>query len=431
MFHKKIFLSLVICVVIIFFLSSTIKDICGYIHDKKILAYAIAKIPLRPENVDIFPYESFNIVDFLSTQKYLKKIATNKKRLFMNSVDTTKMGALLNNARIGEAIGFITENVGSQSKIIKTFPNGVINIKQLVNDLATNVSVAPYGKLNNNYLTASCKKLIYSDDSDLTGVLKKTMLNLSKDELLDYKFFLHKLALNLRQHWLQMKSSGQYGKDGLHHGKRGYGRRTLLTLSKLSKKRITKGRWWDVGQSNSMGNGSLLRAFVVGADKRLDTNEAFQLGKIQSEITHPNKDIMHASGAIAALFNRILFSHKEIKKEYLMENFIKDLNSNKNSRPYSLYYAKLGIDLAKKQVNPILVYNEFRGRVYYEFILLISYSFMYFDNFIDALDVVVHTTGDNDTLAFVLGAAFGAYYGVSLPKTMLGFVEDNYYLMKV
>ena len=225
----------------------------------------------------------------------------------------------------------------------------------------------------------------------------------------------------MKQHWLEMKESGEYGKDGLYYGKRGYSKNTLLALSKLSTESISSKEF-----DSYLGNGSMLRAWVIGLDKRFTPEQAYKFGAAQSAITHPNSDIKIAAGTISYLFSNLQINRQKDKKE-IAADLIKFMESKGNSSSASLKYLKLGVTLADRNTDPILVFNKISGFTYNEFLALLMYSFLYFDNYPEALTTIIHTTGDNDTVAFVLGALFGLYNGIELDNSYLEFIEANDY----
>lgn len=405
--NAKSFLPIILLIIVGIF-HKDIRNSITYFQDELFLS----KIQLEPCDKQ---YPKLTLLDFLKTKQYINNIS------LPNTNASSTSSAIYTNARIGEALGFLTENVKSQDELIQKFPYGVINIQNIVDDLKTKKIIAPYGEYNNNYLTNDNAKIIYSDDSDLAGVTYKTLKSLPDKDLSNEEIFTEILAQNMKAHWLKMKESGDYGKDGLYYGKRGYSKNTLLALSKLSTESISSKEF-----DSYLGNGSMLRAWGIGLDKRFTPEQAYEFGAAQSAITHPNNDIKIAAGTVSYLFSNLQSNRQKNKKE-IAADLIKFMELKANSNSSALKYLKLGVNLADRKTDPILVFNKISGFTYNELLALLMYSFLYFDNYSEALTNIIHTTGDNDTVAFVLGALFGLYNGIELANSYLEFIEPNDY----
>ena len=241
--------------------------------------------------------------------------------------------------------------------------------------------------------------------------------------------FVNNLILKMKDHWLKMKKSGSYGEDGLSHGRRGYSKNILSVLSELSTDPSLQNQWnnqWP----NRMGNNSLSRAIIIGLDVRLNRDEAFEIGEFQSYITHSDNDISIASGVVASMFNKLM-REDNLKKSEVIQYLYDEIKNKASVNSMALKSVEIGRNLANRSLNPILVYSFISGFNYNELLTLLVYSFLYFDDFEDALTYIVHTTGDNDSLAFMLGAMFGAYNKMSLlPEDLVHIEAKDVELMK-
>lgn len=339
----------------------------------------------------------------------------------LETVSLSKREAMTNNAKIGDTLGFLTENVKSQKDLVYRFPHGILNIRSLILDLASKKVIAPYGNYNANYLAIN-KTLLYSDDLELSYLSSRVLNKLYFEKNINPKSFINSLANAMKDHWLEMKKSGDYGVDGLYHGKRGYSNNTLLVLSSLSAKKIEQSQWSNKWPNRS-GNDAIVRSWVIGSNIYLKSEEdAFELGKIQSHITNSDPDMAIASGVISSLFYKITHTENMSKKE-ITQYLIDNLKKRNNESSFVLKAVELGVNLARRQLNPIMVYSSITGFTYNDLISLMVYSFLYFDNFENALTNIVHTTGDNDSLGYILGALFGAYDGKSLSPVYLEYLE--------
>lgn len=311
--------------------------------------------------------------------------------------------------RYGEAVGFLTENVKSQSDLINRFPYGVFLTKKLISELKHRIVIAPYGELNNNYLTPDYK-LIFSDDSEMLNVTTKALQQSNSEN------FVTVLAEELKNKWKELKDSGEYGNQGTDYGKRGYSKNTLRALSEIDPK---SKKYASKDFESYLGNGSILRAWVIGADKRLTSEKAFELGREQSKITHPNDDVSFAAGIVSYWFsikNDYSSKAETIAKVIEFANVV-----NPNSKvTYSLIK---GREFAVLNVDPVILFTNISGFRYDEFLLLLVYSYLYFDTYSEALKYIVHTTGDNDSLAFVLGGFLNYEYSPQNNKLVAEFIE--------
>jgi ADP-ribosylglycohydrolase len=328
---------------------------------------------------------------------------------------------MINNAKIANALGFLTENVKSQKDLIYRFPYGVLNLRNLMLDLKAKKIMPPYGNYNNNYLSND-NTLLYSDDLELCNITHQVLEKLPPEKLNQPKFFAISLAIAMKNHWLLMKKSGDYGLDGLYHGKRGYSKNTLLVLSSLSPEMIAQNQWNNKWPNRS-GNDTIVRSWIIGVNNKIaSAEEAYKLAQAQLYITNSDDDMAMAAGSISTLFYKLNKSSKISKKE-VMQYLIDDLTTRVGEASPALKAVKLGVNLANKAINPIILYNSIAGFGYADLLTLLVYSFLYFDDFSTALINIVHTTGDNDSLAFILGALFGIYDGKSLSPEYLQYLE--------
>lgn len=359
-------------------------------------------------------YPKFSLEDFINTTTYINNVPV------LETVSSSKRDSILNNSKIGEALGFLTESVKSQKDLIHRFPFGIFSMNSIISDLKSKKILAPYGNYNNNYLSNQ-DTLIYSDDVELANLTYQTLAEMNNEDLSKPIVFVNNLTLKMKDHWLKMKKSGNYGEDGLSHGKRGYSKNILSVLSELSTN-LSLQNEWNNKWPNRMGNNSLSRAFIIGLDIRLTREEAFDIGEFQSYITHSDNDISIASGVIASLFNKMM-KEDNLKKKEVIQYLYDEIKTKASVNSLALKSVEIGRNLANRSLNPILVYNFISGFNYNEFLTLLVYSFLYFDKFEDALTNIIHTTGDNESLAFMLGALFGAYNKMSLLPEYLNYIE--------
>ncbi|MEK6733916.1 MAG: hypothetical protein AABY27_02280, partial [Pseudomonadota bacterium] len=119
-------------------------------------------------------FSAVDLNDYIKIKKYISKLTMPGT----NSVE--KKSAIINNMKIGDALGFLTENVESSNDLMKTFPNGVINTRYIIDQLKSHKTIAPYGKYNNNYLSQD-SKLIYSDEIELSYVISTALTSIPLD----------------------------------------------------------------------------------------------------------------------------------------------------------------------------------------------------------------------------------------------------------
>jgi len=363
-----------------------------------------------------------NFNTFLKTKYYLLSI--DKTILSENEVTSNQTQAIISNSRLGEALGFLTENTLTQKNLNHLFPDGIFDFNKLLNALINHRIIPPYGQYNNNYLTED-NRLIYSDDSDLASITYATIIHEPSKNINNQKLFSEELAQAFASHWLDMKKSGSYGIDGLYYGKRGYSKSMLIALRSMALKDKSKINWYlaDKQIPDTLDNGPLLRAWVLGLDPRVTERDAFKLGYAQSLITSDNKDIALVSGAMAEVFKGLMI-HKFRNKTQIVDALLQTIIKSNNTS-HSIPFILLGRDLAARRIDPIIVFNRIDGFTYDKYLTLFIYSFLYFQDYKTALFYIVHTPGDNDSLAFVLGGYFSAYNHKTINPSYMNYLEPQ------
>lgn len=359
-------------------------------------------------------YPEITFESYLEINNYIKKIPT------FEMMPASKKEAFENNAKLAEALGFLTENVYSQKDLMRRFPYGISNIKDLIADLKTRKILVPYGNFNNNYLTNE-GKLIYSDNIDIARIVRQTLDYCHLHNIKHKDNFVQELALNLKNHWLEMKNSGDYGIDGLSHGKRGYSKNMLLVLSELTPISLSQKDWYNKWP-NRFGGNSLIRSLIIGADTRLSKKQVIEFAEAQLHITNSSDDMAIASVVLALTFNK-LFENVNMNKQEVIDYMRHEILKLTTSASLSLKSLDLGVSMANKLLNPIIVNSVISGFNYNELLTLVVYNFLYFENFVEALRFIVNTTGDNDSLLFILGGLFGAYDAKTVLPQYIEYLE--------
>lgn len=319
-------------------------------------------------------------------------------------------------ALIGDAIGFLVESENTIDSIKKNFPNGIFNLKELQKDLVSHKLKTKYGIYNNNNLSKS-NNIIYSDDTELSLVTLYSAITNYQKHSSSIEMFTKQVAADLANHWNSLRNSGNYGIDGLYYGPRGYGKKNLQSLSDLFYKNTTL--------NNHSNNGELIKSWVLGLvpyDNYLTA--AFYAAK-QSLISNKSYEVAITSAAMAAGIYVATYDSPETKEEVVDKmiytaRLLESLGNNNNISNY-LKYAKLA---ALSDINPIIFYNSSIGYYARETIAGVVFTFLRHKHYLTALLESVYIPGDSDSVAHLLGALMGAYYGIyNFPKEYINYIE--------
>lgn len=360
-------------------------------------------------------YPKLKLEEFVEARKYIDE----QPDVEMFEADFKK--AINNNFIISDALAFLTESVKSQKDLITKFPYGLLTLPNLSLDLSTNKISPHYGNLNNNYLS-STGEIIYSDNLEVLQILSQVIKSLDKSQLEDVDF-IKNYILALKNHWITMKNSGDYGEDGLSYGKRGYSKIILMSLSNLNPEKASFKN--DLLLPSIKNNFSTTKSPLIGFDLRISEERVFQLAEEQSYIIQGDKDVAMISGSLALLMSH--FSKKLGSSKHEMVDFlIKIVNKNvKEKKSIILDAIFLGKNLHNLSIDPIMVYNKIPGFIFDQFLTLVVYSFLEFDNFAQAMKYILHTPGDNESLLALLSFLYGIYDKKAMPDYMLNFLEGK------
>ena len=337
-------------------------------------------------------------------------------------VPSTLKEAINKNVIVGNSLGFLSENVKSQKDLITKFPYGLLTLPNLSLDLSTRKVSPPYGTYNHNYLSPA-GEIIYSDDLDILKVIADVLKSLNQNQLYKNSDFHKSYTLALKNHWIEMKNSGDYGEDGLYYGKRGYSNMVLLFLANLNPSSVNLKN--NMILPNVRSNFSLGKASLIGMERRISEERAFQLGELQSYVIQDDKEIAISCGALALLikhFSENLHSSKNDIINYWINILVNRVKKEESIILDAIY---LGKSLHNLAVSPIIVYNKIPGSAYDQLLTLAVYSFLEFEDFAEAMKYIIHTPGDNDSLLVMLAFLYGVHDEKAVPDFMLNFFEGK------
>ena len=244
-----------------------------------------------------------------------------------------------------------------------------------------------------------------------------------KKSPLDVGLFVKQTTQNLASHWYNLKESGKYGMDGLYYGTRGYGKKSLQALSNLY--------YHETSQIDHPNNGELIRSWTLGLIPYDSYLIAAFMSASQSLITNKSQEVAIACAVMAAAVHISIYDPPESKIEVvdkmiytasLLENAF--MLSNANNNTLISTYLKYAKTAALEGVNPIVFYNSAIGYYAKEAISAVVFTFLRHEYFLTALPESAYIPGDSDSVANLVGALMGAYYGIkAFPKEYLQYIE--------
>lgn len=196
---------------------------------------------------------------------------------------------------------------------------------------------------------------------------------------------------------------------------RGYGKTTLLAVQNL----INGKHWSESGIPGSYGNGTAMRAAPFGVYFRNDMQSLIAIAKIDSAITHASEEA--EAGAIAIAVSAAYAVNGE--KEGLLDELWQVLPDSKVKS--SVYSLDSLIDSPYITPEQALRVIGTKGDVR-QTVPAALYCFLKFDNYHEAVFASIKAGGDTDTTAAIVGALFGAKFGVqAINQDLVKAVEES------
>lgn len=196
---------------------------------------------------------------------------------------------------------------------------------------------------------------------------------------------------------------------------RGYGKTTLLAITNL----VNGKHWSESGIAGSYGNGTAMRAAPFGVYFRNDLHALAAICKMDSAITHASDEAeagaiaigMAAAYAVNGDTSSLLSDLWQVLPASKVRSTIYSLDSLIES-PYitpDQALRVIGTKADVRQTAPAALY-----------------CFLKFDNYHDAVLAAIKAGGDTDTTAAIVGALFGAKYGMQvIDKKLIRAVEES------
>jgi ADP-ribosylglycohydrolase len=195
---------------------------------------------------------------------------------------------------------------------------------------------------------------------------------------------------------------------------RGYGKTTLMAVQNLQAGK----HWSESGIAGSTGNGTAMRAAPFGIYYRNDLYSLVNICKIDSAITHASEEA--EAGSIAVALAAAYAVNNET--DNLIEKIWSQLPDSKvKSTIYSLDSLVSSEHITPQQALRVLgTKADVR-----ETVPSALYCFLKFTDYHEAVVTAIKAGGDTDTTAAVVGALFGAKYGLkAIDPVIASGVED-------
>lgn len=260
-------------------------------------------------------------------------------------------------------------------------------------------------------MSHNVEKGTWSDDTSMVIATMDSMIN---KKTIDYEDIMNNFIL-----WIK---EGKYTPDNKAFG---VGKITIQALGnfKRGSKPIDSG----LNSFKSNGNGSLMRILPIAFycyEKKLDRDDIYSLVREISSLTHRH-EISYLGAYIYTLYIINLLAGKDKEEAY---NSIKNESYDMFTEEFLKYYKRI----LKSNMKDLKL-DEIKSTAFVvDTLESVFWCFLNTDSYDDSVLKAIHLGNDTDTIAALVGALSGIYYGYdSINKDWIKDLRCLDYLEKI
>lgn len=210
---------------------------------------------------------------------------------------------------------------------------------------------------------------------------------------------------------------------------RGAGQTTRRALDKLKN----GAQWFESGELGALGNGTAMRVAPLGVFYKDEPTKLIKAAKLDAIITHDSHEAQQGSIAmamgVALLLNgvkkeEILESLRHILEPSRLLDTINLIATNKtihDTLKNKEYKRELDRNGGNRIISQLILGNKY---TVIEAVARSFYVFVATRTFDEAMELAIRGGGDTDTVAAMVGALCGAYYGLEgIPESYIKPIE--------
>lgn len=218
---------------------------------------------------------------------------------------------------------------------------------------------------------------------------------------------------------------------------RGAGQTTRRSLENL-KNGVS---WWASGELGALGNGTAMRVAPLGVFYKDEPSKLLKAAKLDAIITHDSHEAQQGSISIAMAVSLLL---NGVKKEEILESIRRVLEPSRLLDNINLiatnktihdtiknkeYDRALDRNGGNRIISQLILGNKY---TVIESVARSFYVFVATRSFEEAMELAIRGGGDTDTVAAMLGALCGAYYGLDgIPEGYIKPIECHEYILEL
>jgi ADP-ribosyl-[dinitrogen reductase] hydrolase len=210
-------------------------------------------------------------------------------------------------------------------------------------------------------------------------------------------------------------AAAHYTKWFLSGERRGMGRATADALGRLAR-----GTPWDSsGVKGAEGNGTAMRAGVLGAFYHVLPASAAEFARLDATITHQSDEAQHGSAVIAAAVALLVTG---VSKKLLLSWLLTHLPST--SKIYAGLRSIQAMQAENRRVEDVLGTDLQTGAHVVQTVPAAIAALVLTDSYTACVQAAIRAGGDTDTTAAVAGGLAGAHYGyAAIPEHLTKGLE--------
>ena len=339
-----------------------------------------------------------------------------------------KIKSSLFSSAIGDALGRVTEFIGSVENQFERYPGGLTSFRDFKESDWENIPSS----------FKESKIAPYTDDTRMALLVADVLVESCKN-----KWNKETTMSQIAKAFINDLENSQYGWAAYYRVPGNACIAGVRVLKRKSSQEQSTLGWWDARASNAGGCGSVMRAFPFGLAFSSDPEKAKTWAADHSKITHGAPCALASCAAMALGIAEALRGEKDeqaiiwdmIEAAYsydklTADKMIKALLYAQEAKALLISYG--GVSLQKAFNHPEFValhkqvFTDFLGWSAHDALAATIYVFALFPKDIScALYVAVHTPGDSDSIAAMAGALVGAYSGSMPDKSMVDSIEES------